>query len=324
MTEDVDAVYTWVDGSDPAFRNAVGQYAATAPGERGSGRYRDNGELRYSVRSLVRFAPWVRRIHILTNGQAPAWLDRAHPRIHLVTHAEVFPRPECLPTFNSNAIEMCLHRIPGLSRRFLYFNDDVFLSRPVEPGDFFLSDGGQRFLVQNTPVPGDPERGSTHDRACAHTQSVLTRHWGAPETPRRLPAHTPQAYDRDVLCRLESLLDDEFRRTAAHRFRSSDDLALTVLYAYTLLESAAERGRHELRELPGGGGEYRFFMLENKPLWTARMYLDILRKRPRFLCINDDLGDVPANHLLLLSLRAFLRLYFPWRAPFERTADGPR
>ncbi len=322
MTEDVDAVYTWVDGSDPAFQTEFSRHAAASSGEREAGRYRDNGELRFSLRALLRFAPWVRRIHILTNGQAPSWLDRSHPRIHLVTHAEVFPQPECLPTFNSNSIEMCLHRIPGLSRRFVYFNDDVFLGRSVQAGDFFPKEGRQMLFVQNMLLPGDRKRGSAHDRACAYTQSVLDRLWGEPLTPRLLPAHAPQVYDRDVLFRLESLLEDEFRRTRSHRFRSADDLSLAVLYAYTLIESAAERDRYELRELPAGSRQYCFFLLENKPLWTLRMYLDILRKRPQFLCINDDLGGVPANHLLLRSLRAFLRLCFPWPAPMERTTQA--
>lgn len=323
MAEDIDVVYTWVDGSDPAFQAAVRQYATAASGEWNSCRYRNNDELRYSMRSLFRYAPWVRRIHILTNGQLPSWLVRSHPKIHLVTHGEVFPEPEYLPTFNSNAIEMCLHRIPGISRRFLYFNDDTFLSRSVQPSDFFLEEG-QMLYVQNTPLPAGRLRGSARDRACAHTQSVLTELWGPPPAPRFLPAHVPQAYDRDVLYRLESTLRDDFQRTASHRFRSGDDLVLSVLYLYTLHEAAGERGRHRLRVLcgPGPSRQYSLLMIEKKYFWMARFYLDILWKRPRFLCINDDLDDVPAHHPLLLGLRAFLRLYFPWRGPVEQSAGG--
>jgi hypothetical protein len=101
MTEDVDAVYTWVDGGDPAFQAMRRRYANAAEPEQVQ-RYRDNGELRLSLRSLLRHAPWVRRVHILTTGQKPRWLDCSHPRIHLITHAEVFPHPQCLPTFNSH------------------------------------------------------------------------------------------------------------------------------------------------------------------------------------------------------------------------------
>ncbi len=311
MTKDVDAVYTWVDGSDPAFQRALRQHAPVASAEGEFRRYRNCGELRFSVHSLLRFAPWLRRIHILTNGQVPQWLDRSDPRIRLVTHAEVFPEPNCLPTFNSNAIEMCLHRIPGLSRRFLYFNDDVFLGRSVRMSDFFLDGGGQKVFFEETPLPSDPCQGSARDRACAHTQRVLAELWGHPPRPSLLPAHAPQAYDREVLSRLETLLPDEFQRTASHRFRSGDDLVLAALYAGTLQEAAEEQGRHEVHVLPYGSDQFSFLMLENKFLYVLRAYFAILRKRPKFFCINDDMGDVPAHHPLLLSLRGFLGLYFP-------------
>lgn len=315
MPEDIDAVFTWVDDSDPAFRAALLRHA---PDGCDRWRYRNNGELRFSLRSLFCFAPWMRRIHVLTNGQVPPWLDRSHPRIHFVTHQEVFPAPEYLPTFNSNAIEMCLHRIPGLSRRFLYFNDDVFLGGTARPADFFPDGGGQVLYAQDTPLPADRSRGSARDRACAHTQNVLTELWKRPGEPRLLPAHAPQAYDRDVLAYLETKLHDEFRETASHRFRAPEDLVLAVLYAYTLLEADGERGRHRMRVLRSPSPDYFFLMLEKKPLWIARAYLAILRKRPRFFAINDDLGDVPPYHPVLLGMRALLRLYFPRPAPMER------
>ncbi len=319
MREEIDAVYTWVDGSDPGFRDSFRSYASAQPGAPSLSRFRNNDELRHSLRSVFRFAPWIRRIHILTNGQAPSWLDPSHPTIHLVTHTEVFPDRECLPTFNSNAIEMCLHRIPGLSRRFIYFNDDVFLGRKVQPSDFFLDGGGQKVFVQNTQLPSNPNHGSSRDRACAYTQNVLTQLWGPPSVSRRLPAHTPQAYDRDTLLRLENMLQSEFRKTASHRFRSGDDLVLSVLYGYSLCEAVEERGRHELLPLVERSRDYSFLMLDDSFGWAMRNYLDIFLRQPRFFCINDDMEGVPPHHPLLLSLRAFLRLYFPCRAAAERS-----
>ena len=325
-SEGVDVVYTWVDGSVPAFQAALRRHASAELAEADSAparlyRYRNNGELRFSLGSLLSFAPWVRRIHILTNGQVPSWLNSSHPRVHLVTHAEVFPEAEGLPTFNSNAIEMCLHRIPGLSRRFIYFNDDVFLGRAVRKSDFLLPGGGQTVFLQDTLLPSDCWQGSARDRACAYTQAILTRLWGRPQAPRLLPAHVPQAYDRDLLAHLDTLLHDEFRRTATHRFRSGDDLVLSVLYAYTLHEAPEEQGRHEVQVLPDRSRQYYWLMLENKWLWMIRAYADILRKQPKFFCINDDLGDAPAHHPQLLGLRAFLRLYFRKSVPVERGFD---
>jgi hypothetical protein len=132
--------------------------------------------------------------------------------------------------------------------------------------------------------------------------------------PRAL---TPQAYDRDLLARLESSLHDEFRRTRTHRFRSGDDLVLSALYAYMLLEAPEERGRHEAQVLPKLSPQYYMLELENKWLWMMRSYADILRKRPKFFCLNDILGDA-AHHPAILAERAFLRLYFNKRVPVER------
>jgi hypothetical protein len=321
--EGVDVVYTWVDGRDSSFQAALRRHASSELGEAelasaSLDRYRDNGELRFSLRSLLSFAPWVRRIHILTNGQVPSWLNSSHPRVHLVTHVEVFPEPEVLPTFNSNAIEMHLHRIPGLARRFIHFNDDVFLGRAVRESEFFLPEGGQMVFLEDTPLTYDCWRGSARARACAYTGAMLTRLWGQPPAPRFLPAHTPQPYDRDLLARLETLLVDEFRRTARHRFRAGDDLVLNALYSYTLLEAPEERGRHKAQVLPKLSPQYYMLELENKWLWMMRSYAHILRKRPTFFCLNDILGDVSARHQLFLAERAFLRLYFPKSVPVER------
>ncbi len=327
LDEPVDAVYTWVDGSDPAFRASFQRHSPTRPeGEataRGDSndrdnRFRDNGELRHSLRSLAAHAPWVRRIHLLTNGQVPNWLDRSDPRIHLVRHDEVFEDPGALPTFNSNAIEMNLHRIPGLARRFLYFNDDVFLGRPVRKADFFPPGGGERVLLEDFPLTAALCQGSAHDRSLAHTVELLDRLWGPPRLPRLLPAHAPQAYDRDRIRELETLLPGEFRETAAHRFRSGNDLVLAALYAHSAWEDPSVAGRHERVILPDPRWSYRFVMLENRPWTILRAFTGIRLRRPTFFGINDDLGDISALHPLLLALRAFLFLQNPRRGPFER------
>ena len=190
--EAVDVVYTWVDARDPSFQAALHRHAGMEADLTAADlcRYRNNGELRFSLRSLLSFAPWVRRIHILTNGQVPFWLNCSHPQIHVVTHAEVFPEPEVLPTFNSNAIEMCLHRIPGLARRFIYFNDDVFLGRSIGRSDFFLLGGSQMVFLEDTLLANNCPQESARGRACAYTQAILTRLWGQPQAPRLLPAHS--------------------------------------------------------------------------------------------------------------------------------------
>jgi len=70
-------------------------------------------ELRYSLRSLERYAPWVRHVYLVTNGQIPYWLDLENPRLTVVTHDQIFLNLSHLPTFSSPAIESHIHRLVG-------------------------------------------------------------------------------------------------------------------------------------------------------------------------------------------------------------------
>lgn len=110
-------------------------------------RYIDNEELRFSMRSLHAFAPWVRYVFLVTNGQIPHWLDLSHPQLRIVRHEDIFANSSHLPTFSSPAIEANLHRIPGLAKRFIYLNDDVMFGRPVYPSDFITPSHGQKVFL---------------------------------------------------------------------------------------------------------------------------------------------------------------------------------
>ena len=134
---DIDFVVLWVDGSDPAWQAEKAKYQGKALDDSNSAnRFRDWGLLPYWFRAVERFAPWVRKIHFVTCGQVPEFLNTEHPKLHLVKHSDFMP-PEALPTFSSHAIEMNIHRIPGLAEHFVYFNDDMFLIRAVKQENFF-------------------------------------------------------------------------------------------------------------------------------------------------------------------------------------------
>ncbi|XP_029824352.3 N-acetylglucosamine-1-phosphotransferase subunits alpha/beta [Ixodes scapularis] len=139
-------------------------------------RFADNDELKYSLRSLQKHAPWVRRVFVVTNGQIPSWLNLDNPRITIVTHEEIFRNLSHLPTYSSPAIETHLHCIPGLSQRFIYLNDDVMFGKEVWPEDFYTHTGGYKVRLA-WPVPdcamGCPTswvRDGYCDKACNNTQ----------------------------------------------------------------------------------------------------------------------------------------------------------
>ncbi|XP_028638907.1 N-acetylglucosamine-1-phosphotransferase subunits alpha/beta [Grammomys surdaster] len=119
-------------------------------------RFEDNEELRYSLRSIERHAPWVRNIFIVTNGQIPSWLNLDNPRVTIVTHQDIFQNLSHLPTFSSPAIESHIHRIEGLSQKFIYLNDDVMFGKDVWPDDFYSHSKGQKVYL-TWPVPNCAE-----------------------------------------------------------------------------------------------------------------------------------------------------------------------
>ena len=137
----IDIVYTWVNGDDLDYLKIYNQYAAT-PKDLNPERIRDIYQLlRYSLRSVEKFSPWVNHIYLVTmRPQMPEWLQRDHPKITVVHHDEIFDQ-EDIPTFNYNVIESYLHRIPGLSDQFIYLNDDFLFGNVVSPEDFFTTDG---------------------------------------------------------------------------------------------------------------------------------------------------------------------------------------
>lgn len=144
--EPIDVVYTWVNGSDPHFMESIQSLKTKT--ETSSRRFYEMDQLKYSIRSVEMYAPWVRNIYIVTNGQVPDWLDLTHPRIRVVYHDQIFNDMSDLPTFNSVAIEVNLHHIKDISTNFLYFNDDLSLLRPICLDDFLSSNGTFKLYIK--------------------------------------------------------------------------------------------------------------------------------------------------------------------------------
>jgi hypothetical protein len=324
--EPIDAVYTWVDGTDPRFQEerhrwAPERGASFDPANLAPGHFRDNGELRYSLRSLEAYAPWIRHVHIVTNGQVPGWLDTTNPRLSLVFHDTIFPNSKHLPTFNSVAIELHLCRIPNLSRRFIYFNDDVFLGSPTRPEDFISPDGVQTVYLESWPLPRNPYSGAVHDRIFAHTQQLLNS--VLPERSSRLAvAHSPQMYDVALVEEILRLWQPQVEESSAHRFRSPLDVALRVLYYHYALESQAHRSRHFARPLHSPSDEYCFLQLAENIPRMVDSFAELLFQRPKFFCVNDDLGTSDEAEVVLQAFAAFLEDYFPSSSSFEKDQAG--
>ncbi len=136
---DIDFVITWVDMDDPEWQAEFSKYSHNKDNTKNGvskARFRDYGFLKYWFRGVERFAPWVRKIHFVTSGQKPEWLDENNPKINLVNHSDIVPK-QFLPTYNSVVIERYIHKIPDLSEHFVYFNDDFYIINTLAQERFF-------------------------------------------------------------------------------------------------------------------------------------------------------------------------------------------
>jgi hypothetical protein len=324
----IDAVYTWVDGSDARWRERRRQTLARL-GERGARldgsatsdvRFLSRDELRYSLRSLERFAPFIRKIHVVTDGQIPRWLDVHHPQLQIVFHDALFPDPSHLPTFSSRAIESHLHRIPGLSERFLYFNDDVLLSAPATPDSFFDEAGRARVYLDHRRVVWDPSdpRYEVSVNVGARSSSRLLEELGADRIEYRV-AHTPYALSRTLLDELWCRFPKELEAASAHPFRTPGTVTPTSSLAqyYGFLTD---------RAIASETSQLTYFKVKKKPWSPQLLAWRLLRHRlsranpTPFLSINDS-GELDESRLTAASVALFFKSLHPKPSRFERKTE---
>ena len=225
---EVDVVYTWVDSQDADWRTLYGEYAENGAvgGDRGADRFLSRDELRYSLRSLVKFAPWVRTVYVISNCKPPEWFDETNQRVRWIYHDEIID-PVHLPTFNSHAIETSIHKVPNLSEHFLYFNDDLFVMRPLKKSDFFVPNGLAKVrpekygIVHGEVDPADPD----YINAARNVQALLQAQFD--KTATRPHTHSPQSMKRSVAQASEETFADAFEATRSNRFRSITDISPT-------------------------------------------------------------------------------------------------
>ena len=140
MNNAIDFVITWVDGNDIEWIKEKNKYSKGIKEDYGinNARFRNWDNLKYLFRSIEEYAPWVNKIHFVTCGHLPEWLNKDNKKLNIVNHKDFIPQ-KYLPTFSANPIELNLHRIPGISENFVFFNDDMFIVNKVKEEDFFVN-----------------------------------------------------------------------------------------------------------------------------------------------------------------------------------------
>ena len=298
---DVDAVITWVDGADPALKRKRDHYlsnAETSLHDNGINPHRwvCSDELNFCLRSIANNAPWVRRIWIVTDNQIPditVLLPDFSAKISIVDHREIFAGYEsALPTFNSLAIETMLWRIPELSEHFLYFNDDVFLTAPVEIADFFAANGPvlRGKWVDYTHLADSDESRDEASLLNYYNQINAAGMIGYTADHVFDSAHVVHPMQRSVMAELFDVYRDQCLRNAGFRFRCTEQFVAQSLHNHACLAS----GNATILDTR----DYLHVAVGAFDQWSdddVHAYLEGAERHDiKFLCVND-LPEVERN-----------------------------
>lgn len=301
----IDVVYTWVNSDDPAWQELISPYREVSSYD--GDRFAQVDELRYSIRSLFTFAPWVRKVFIFTNCAPPTWFV-ASDRVQWIMHDEVIPE-HYLPLFSSHSIETFLHKIPGLSERYVYFNDDVFLSAPVAPDDFFTPYGQSVSRMEPNGVvhylQGLVRNDTAEEWQHAAVNSAELLLQQTEVMPTKLHRHTPHAYVKSAYEDMELAFPREMHITRSARFRQKSDFSFTSFIYHHFARSKGRAVHIDEEGMIVRSTNYKRF-LERK-----------VYSKQRFFCINDG-GGSASNSQFNKFKKDFLTSHYRFRSPAEK------
>ena len=308
-----DVVYLWVDGNDPAWQAQRRSHALLHPDivkfgySNVDGRFRDIGELKYSLRSLTRHLDRIGMIYLITDDQRPSWLAD-HPQLRLVSHRDI--RTEAGPTFSSTCLEASVHRIPNLCGHFIYLNDDLFLGESFSVSHLF-SDGGRFKLyfddALEKSINEDPH--AWHCIYAATSKSMLAKaiddyvHYDAGF------AHTPRAFSTSAITQFEQLFPDAYASARAEVFRASKTPSVLV--------DMHQRWLHATGAALIASAPLRLIHSDAADLQHRLDDLVAASPQLAFFCINDTLDNAPNDHPAFAKIQQTLETLFPTPSPFE-------
>ena len=311
----IDFVLAWVDGADKAWRKEHDKYARLEAGQEDvqgnmpedtddrDERYRDWDILRYWFRGVEKYASWVHKIHFVTWGHLPKWLDTDNPKLNIVRHEDYIP-VEFLPTFNANPIEVNFHRIKGLAEQFVYFNDDMFLTDYVKPEDFFV-DGRPKDMLALQPVVANAQN-NIMPYIYLNNSMVLAKHFDKRGTMKKQPGayfhigYPPMYFFYNMIERMfprftgfytvhgpspllkqtyEEIWEQEeacLRETSSHKFRSKQDVSQYLFREWQKLSG---------NFVPANVKKYcSYFELDEE---NHKLFEALKKHSSKMVCIND-------------------------------------
>ncbi len=308
---EIDLVFTYVDGADPrhAAKLARTRQALAKPADASTFPdvrpvwYRPVSEITYGVRSALRFLPWLRTIHIVTDQQIPPVDPEllASGRVRVVDHADIIPE-RYLPVFDATIIESFLHRIEGLSEVFLYSNDDMLFWRSAERADFvrYREDGTAQLRLMTQPgilraaialasslTPPFLPRANTFTAGIANACRLLREGMGLGWLQMFYPRHFTHVYRVATARRIEEELGERLEETRMMHLRSYRQISWIAL-AYSL-EALWFDAEH--RASPAEERLFLDFDRYGSDRAKARAWRKLAQSDARFICLNNIPDD---------------------------------
>ena len=329
---DIDFIITWVNMDDPDWQTEFARYSGNKANTKNGvskARFRDYGFLKYWFRGVEKFAPWVRKIHFVTSGQQPEWLDTDNPKIHLVNHKDFIPE-QFLPTYNSVVIERYMYRISGLAEHFVYFNDDFYIINALRTERFFkngLPCDIATFLY-------NPSWSQWYKRI-KNNLKIINRHFDKKEVMARFhdkwfdksygskarwnyllkpygkfitlrTPHNAQPYLKSTFEEVWAVAEKELTETSVNRFRALTDYTPELFRTWQIC-----RGNFEPYNTYR---DTKMFPLMIRPKQAVRA---IYNQSYTLICLNDNV-HIRNYEQVMENIRAAFEHILPEKSSFER------
>ena len=307
----IDLVYLWVDGEDENWLKKKAHYQPEKCDEEAikKCRFVSNDELKYSLRSVEKNAPWINKIYIVTDGQVPSWLNLENEKVRIIDHSEIIPQ-EKLPLFNSNAIELRIPYIPNLSEYFLYANDDMFFWSKVDK-DFFF-EGDKPIFRLSGVIKNDDELANIYDEIVHKAYREVYNKYGLPKVAG-YPHHCVDSYKKSVYIECINAFPELASNTLDKRFRTGEDWQRSIVTYYSLATGQAIEKwvkptwfeKNILRRVV----DSRMFNV------TTNRIKRIDKARAKLVCINDCERTTDDDRL---KIKSVMEHHFPEKSSFEK------
>jgi hypothetical protein len=324
----IDFVTTWLNDSDPEWQAQEARYSPQKIDDSRICRYNDTNLLHYFFRGVEKFAPWVNKIHLVTCGHYPKWLNLKHPKLNFVKHIDYMPQ-EYLPTFNTYSIQFNFHRIKDLAENFVLFNDDMFLLNKIKAKDFFIDDTpcDQALMRNMTP------NGSYFGKILFNNISVINKHFKKHDVIKRnffkwfnlnygirscfinwqnyrqikfsdfFNTHLPIAYKKSEFEYVWKIENELLHKACLHKFRNPEDVSDWLIRYFRIVKG-------EFKPYPIFG---KCFLNSN----TVQICNDIKKQAYKMICMNDCDMEPELFKAIMNSISEAFETILPEKCSFE-------